>query len=191
MESIGHQGPLGVLHRHNAYKELWAGVSESKSCLFVCIHFYSCHVCRAIPHRVALMKVNVCLFPVGKKISGSVHFLFGAFQCFLYCRCSVPLGFMSCLWTIEVRRWMYTHFITLNLRMSLFWLQGHLPFLSQYYEDANKLMFPWPRTAMRRKFFLFFDMSLKFFHFTEGSHFIIDIFAVVPVKHWPGSDSPF
>lgn len=121
MQSSGHQGPLGVLHRHNTHKELWAGVSESKSCLFVCIHFYSYHVCRAIPHRVELMKVNVGLFPVSENLSDAAHFLYGVFRCFVCCRRSVLLGFMSCLWTTEVRRWLYTSFITFNISMSLFW----------------------------------------------------------------------
>lgn len=58
MESSDDQRLL-FIHMHNAHKGLWVRVNESESHLFVCIHSYFCHFCRAMSHRVRLMKVNI------------------------------------------------------------------------------------------------------------------------------------
>lgn len=67
------------IHMHNAHKGLWVGVNESESHLFVCIHSYLYHFCRAMSHRVKLMKVNITVLSIltflFKKLSVNFSFL--------------------------------------------------------------------------------------------------------------------
>ena len=58
MESSGYYMTAqssGFIHGHNAHKDFWIRLKESENQLY---SFLSCHLCRAINHRVELVKVR-------------------------------------------------------------------------------------------------------------------------------------